>query len=78
MMNQMLNEILFTHLRNKIKGAVCKFLTLLKHKNTMICLRICKKHAKLTFLSEKQCYSQLFSFENVHSVSECLSLFWSV
>ncbi len=33
-----------------LKGAVCKFLTLLKHKNTIICLQICKKHAKLTYL----------------------------
>ncbi len=33
-----------------IKGAVCKFLTLLKHKNTIICLQIFKKHAKLTYL----------------------------
>ncbi len=33
-----------------LKGAVCKFLTLLKHKNTIICLQIFKKHAKLTYL----------------------------
>ncbi len=33
-----------------LKGAVCKFLTLLKHKNTIICLQVCKKHAKLTYL----------------------------
>ncbi len=32
------------------QGAVCKFLTLLKHKNTIICLQIFKKHAKLTYL----------------------------
>ncbi len=33
-----------------VKGAVCKFLTLLKHTNTIICLQIFKKHAKLTYL----------------------------
>ncbi len=33
-----------------LKGAVCKFLTQLKHKNTIICLQIFKKHAKLTYL----------------------------
>ncbi len=33
-----------------IKGAVCRILTLLKHKNTIICLQICKKHAKLIYL----------------------------
>ncbi len=32
------------------KGAVCRILTLLKHKNTIICLQIFKKHAKLTYL----------------------------
>ncbi len=35
---------------HKLKGAVCKFLTLLKHKNTIICLQIFKKQAKLTYL----------------------------
>ncbi len=53
---------------HSLKGAVCKFLTLLKsksffdslhsfihsfilkHKNTIICLQIFKKHAKLTYL----------------------------
>ncbi len=34
---------------NILKGAVCKFLTLLKHKNTM-CLQTFKKHAKLTYV----------------------------
>ncbi len=33
-----------------LKGAVCRILTLLKHKNTIICLQIFKKHAKLTYL----------------------------
>ncbi len=61
------------------KGAACRILTLLKHKNTIICLQIFKKHAKLTYcLSEKQCYSQLFSFENVRSGPECLCLLWFV
>ncbi len=32
------------------KGALCRILTLLKHKNTIICLQIFKKHAKLTYL----------------------------
>ncbi len=32
------------------KGAVCRILTLLKHKNTIICLQIFKKHAKITYL----------------------------
>ncbi len=35
---------------NVFKGAVCRILTLLKHKNTIICLQICRKHAKLTYL----------------------------
>ncbi len=34
----------------ELKGAVCRILTLLKHKNTIICLQIFKKHAKLTYL----------------------------
>ncbi len=33
-----------------LKGAVCRILTLLKHTNTIICLQIFKKHAKLTYL----------------------------
>ncbi len=33
-----------------LKGAVCRILTILKHKNTIICLQIFKKHAKLTYL----------------------------
>ncbi len=33
-----------------LKGAVCRILTLLKHKNTIIVLQIFKKHAKLTYL----------------------------
>ncbi len=32
------------------KGAVCRILTLLKHKNTIIYVQIFKKHAKLTYL----------------------------
>ncbi len=60
-----------------VKGAVCRMLTLLKHKHT-ICLQIFKKHAKLTCLSEKQGYTQLFSFENVYSDPECLCLLWFV
>ncbi len=59
-------------------SAVCKFLTLLKHKNTVICLQIFKKHAKLTCLSDEQCYSQLFSFENVRSGRNVGCLFWFV
>ncbi len=35
---------------NYIIGAVNTFLTILKHKNTIICLQIFKKHAKLTYL----------------------------
>ncbi len=35
---------------NHFKGAVCRILTLLKHKNTIICLQKFKKHAKLTYL----------------------------
>ncbi len=33
-----------------IKGAVCRILTLLKHKNTIICLQTFRKHVKLTYL----------------------------
>ncbi len=32
-----------------IKGDVCRILTLLKHKNTIIYVQIFKKHAKLTY-----------------------------
>ncbi len=32
------------------KGAVCRILTLLKHKNTIICLQTFRKHVKLTYL----------------------------
>ncbi len=34
----------------KIKGAVCRILTLLKHKNTIIYLQTFRKHVKLTYL----------------------------
>ncbi|XP_067272589.1 uncharacterized protein [Pseudorasbora parva] len=51
------------------KGAVCKFFfTLLKHKNTIMCLQIFRKHAKFTI-----CFSERQSY-----MSECLFLFWSV
>ncbi len=40
-------EAVFSH---TIKGALCRILTLLKHKNSIICLHIFKKHAKLTYL----------------------------
>ncbi len=33
-----------------VKGAVCRILTLLKHKNTIICLQTFRKHVKLTYL----------------------------
>ncbi len=39
------------------KGDVCKFLTLLKHTNSIICLQIFKKNAKLRCLSEKKNYA---------------------
>ncbi len=68
-----------THKKNIvcIKGAVCKYLTLLKHKNTIICLQIFKKHAKLTYLFIwKKCYSQLFFFENVYSRARMSVLLW--
>ncbi len=32
------------------KGAVCRILTLLKHKNTIICLQTFRKHVKLTYV----------------------------
>ncbi len=58
---------------------VCNFLTALKHKNTIIHLQIFRKLSSHTCFSEKQCYSQLFNFENsVHSVLKCMFLFWSV
>ncbi len=41
---------LLPKLQRSVKGAVCRILTLLKHKNTIICLQIFKKHAKLTYL----------------------------
>ncbi len=36
--------------RIHFKGAVCRILTLLKHKNTIICLQTFRKHVKLTYL----------------------------
>ncbi len=36
--------------RGGLKGAVCRILTLLKHKNTIICLHTFRKHVKLTYL----------------------------
>ncbi len=36
--------------RERVKGAVCRILTLLKHKNTIICLQTFRKHVKLTYL----------------------------
>ncbi len=63
-----------------IRGAVCNFFNCTKALNTMIHLKIIRKHAKFNILvpPKKQHYSQLFYFENVHSVSECLFLFWAV
>ncbi len=43
-------SLLTETIKEKLKGAVCRILTLLKHKNTIICLQIFKKHAKLTYL----------------------------
>ncbi len=40
----------FTTVCIYIKGAVCRILTLLKHKNTIICLQTFRKHVKLTYL----------------------------
>ncbi len=40
----------FKHRRACFKGAVCRILTLLKHKNTIICLQTFRKHVKLTYL----------------------------
>ncbi len=37
------------YVKSLLKGAVCK-LSLLKHKITIICLQILKKHAKLTYM----------------------------
>ncbi len=45
------------------KGAVCNFLTVLEHKNIIICLPIIRKHAKFTFVSPKKTMLQLFYFE---------------
>ncbi len=45
------------------KGAVCRILTLLKHKNTVICLQTFRKHVKLTYL---------------FTGPECLCLLWFV
>ncbi len=33
----------------QLKGAVCRILTLLKHKNIIICLQTFRKHVKLTY-----------------------------
>ncbi len=70
-------RVLLPHTRYKevttaFKGAVSNFLTVLKHKNTIVLLHIFILH---TCFSEKQCYRQLFCFENVCSVSECLFCF---
>ncbi len=43
-------NISFALLSMQVKGAVCRILTLLKHKNTIICLQTFRKHVKLTYL----------------------------
>ncbi len=40
----------FYYNKTMVKGAVCRILTLLKHKNTIICLQTFRKHVKLTYL----------------------------
>ncbi len=58
---------------------MCHVLTVLKHKNTIICLQIFKKHAKFTYLFlRKTMLQSVILFQNVRSVSECVFLFWSV
>ncbi len=37
-------------MESRFKGAVCRILTLLKHKNTIICLQTFRKHVKLAYL----------------------------
>ncbi len=62
-----------------VKGAVCRILTLLKHKNTIICLQICKKHAKLTYLFIwKTMLQSVILLWSVSSGPECLCLLWFV
>ncbi len=45
-----MSYIYFMAATRRAKGAVCRISTLLKHNNTIICLQIFKKHAKLTYL----------------------------
>ncbi len=44
------NSTLNLTLNLTVKGAVCRILTRLKHKNTIICLQTFRKHVKLTYL----------------------------
>ncbi len=54
-------------------------LTELKHKNTIIYLQIFRKQAKFAYLFLwKTMLQPVILFWNVHSVSECLFLFWTV
>ncbi len=54
-------------------------LTELKHKNSIIYLEIFRKQAKFAYLFLwKTMLQPVILFWNVHSVSECLFLFWTV
>ncbi len=62
-----------------LKGAVCRILTLLKHQNTIICLQICKKHAKLTYLFIwKTMLQSVILLWKCAFRAECLCLLWFV
>ncbi len=67
-----------SHKRN-IKGAVCRILTLLKHKNTIICLQTFRKHVKLTYLFIwKTMLQSAILLWKCASGPECLCLLWFV
>ncbi len=61
------------------KGAVCRILTLLKHKNTIICLQTFRKHVKLTYLFIwKTMLQSVILLWKCASGPECLCLLWFV
>ncbi len=60
-------------------GAVCRILTLLKHKYTIICLQTFRKHVKLTYLFIwKTMLQSVILLWKCAFRPECLCLLWFV
>ncbi len=65
-------------MESRFKGAVCRILTLLKHKNTIICLQTFRKHVKLILVYLKNnatvSYSPLKMCGPARNVCVCYGL----